>query len=1097
VRVAAALDRPRFGSVRGCGTSTGSELNGGRMQHDTPRLTEQELQQRRQAIRRGLWWTISSMVAVLVVVVGLAVAALLQAYRAERNVELAQAASGRADEQRALAEAELWKAHLAQARLERASPLAGRRRRALEAVAGAARIRPELALRNEAIGALALMDVEQEAWWPLATNATRLTFDNQVQRWATCDRQGLIQVFGVEDGREQVRLPSIPTGAYGLWFSPEGQYLVARHWSQEVVVWDLQAQRRVFSFPVPERNSTWSLDFSVRHQALVVADREDSVGWFELASGRELARLAIRGPPEFVRLQPEEGIVAVGLGNDVELWNLVTGRSERVLRHPDKVFELAWHPAGKSFATGCRDEHIYLWTLASASPRALSGHTAPVVHLQFSHNADLLITRAWDGTTRFWEPVSGRALFLTHRGYGLKLSPDGRRLAFERTAEGVGIWRVEPGTGYRLLTPFEATLPNISALSLHGQGRLLAASTTAGLWLVDVKTDRLLEPQPMPAIASALFGADGRTLIGTREDGLTRWPIDATRIGSGDPGLLGPASELTWPGSGRWYQLGSSADGRYVIAGVGSDEAVLVDLEQPEAPVWLRDADYRSRGSVAVSPDGRWVATGTFHGSGTRVWDGRTGQTIRHLGGRSAAVDFSPDGNLLAVEAADAVTCFDTGTWQARWRVVRDAVGELSGPVAFSPDGRRLALCVSQRLVQLADAADGRELVSLNAPDPQFISALRFSRDGQTLLVGTTPGLIQVWQLDVLQRELAALNLAWPEPGLAPAIGDVRPPESGVGPDRLPALAAATRADRRINWFSPLVLVGVGVALLYSAFTLQRQRRLIGGYEDIERMVVARSRELEVAQAELLHSQKMRALGTLAAGIAHDFNNLLSVIRMANKLIGREARAQPDIEENVRDIEHAVQEGKTIVRSMLGYSREESVRDAPFSVAELVEDTIGLLGKRFLSGLTLTLELDRNLPMVTGSRGRLEQILLNLIVNASEAMQGQGKLRLEVRAHMVAWSAYLLRPRAAPQYLEVIVADSGPGIAPEVVPHIFEPFYTTKAMRTSPGTGLGLSMVYSLAQQDGLGLNVATAPGQGAAFHLLVPQDSSNQDACG
>jgi signal transduction histidine kinase len=258
----------------------------------------------------------------------------------------------------------------------------------------------------------------------------------------------------------------------------------------------------------------------------------------------------------------------------------------------------------------------------------------------------------------------------------------------------------------------------------------------------------------------------------------------------------------------------------------------------------------------------------------------------------------------------------------------------------------------------------------------------------------------------------------------------------------------------------------------------------------VDRLASERARTLETAHVEIAHSQKMKALGTLAAGIAHDFNNLLSVIRMSNQLTGEAVKGNADVEENVNEVEHAVQQGQKLARSMLGYSREDADDRGPFALPELVEDTVALLSKQFLSGIALTLELDRNAPSARCSRTRMEQILLNLIVNASEAMKGKGTLRIVVRKRQTADGPLLLKPREAASYAEIVVSDSGEGISPEVLPRIFEPFFTTKTRGTVRGTGLGLSTVYTMAEQDGLGLGVESATGRGATFRIVVPAAS-------
>jgi two-component system cell cycle sensor histidine kinase/response regulator CckA len=231
----------------------------------------------------------------------------------------------------------------------------------------------------------------------------------------------------------------------------------------------------------------------------------------------------------------------------------------------------------------------------------------------------------------------------------------------------------------------------------------------------------------------------------------------------------------------------------------------------------------------------------------------------------------------------------------------------------------------------------------------------------------------------------------------------------------------------------------------------------------------------------------MKALGTLAAGIAHDFNNLLSVIRLSNDVIAQDAGNKSSVREEVQSIENAVQQGRSVVRSMLGYSREAGDKTAFYSVGDVVADTVSLLSKQFLGGIVLTLDVDPATPPVWGAPSRLEQILLNLVVNAAEAMKGHGQLVIQMRAGNQLPEKLVLRPMQSEKYVELSVRDSGPGIAAEVLPRIFDPFFTTKIVGASPGTGLGLSTVYTIAQQDGLGLAVQTTPGEGTTFRLWMP----------
>ena len=260
---------------------------------------------------------------------------------------------------------------------------------------------------------------------------------------------------------------------------------------------------------------------------------------------------------------------------------------------------------------------------------------------------------------------------------------------------------------------------------------------------------------------------------------------------------------------------------------------------------------------------------------------------------------------------------------------------------------------------------------------------------------------------------------------------------------------------------------------------------MLSAYVQADALAVEQQRKLQAAQEELQHSQKMRALGTLAAGIAHDFNNLLSVIRLSNQLASEQTKASGAAKENMDAVESAVAQGETIVQSMLGYSRAAAELENEYCVAAAVSETVAMLGKKFLSGIVLQLEVQPNIPLVRGVRGRLEQMLLNLVVNASDAMNGKGTLRLSARVVGGAQDC-ILKPNAAHSYVVVSVGDSGPGIPGDILPRVFEPFFTTKNAGARPGTGLGLSTVYTMAQQDGLGLAVETSSA-GTAFRIFVP----------
>jgi signal transduction histidine kinase len=370
----------------------------------------------------------------------------------------------------------------------------------------------------------------------------------------------------------------------------------------------------------------------------------------------------------------------------------------------------------------------------------------------------------------------------------------------------------------------------------------------------------------------------------------------------------------------------------------------------------------------------------------------------------------------------------------------------------------------------LRDASTDETIGDLIPPEAESVNSVRLSMDGSILAAATASDMVEIWRLGNLRGQLAAMNLDW---GVAPDTSVVAPMVKGV--EWWPITFVAS-------------VVGVAVAVGFSLLTLRRHRAAIERFVIAEAQAAKRDRDLNAARVELIQSHKMQALGTLAAGIAHDFNNLLSVVRMSNKLIGRQTAGDTEIQEHVEDIEQAVLQGKSVVSSMLGYARDRTEDKEPTDVGTVVEEAVSLLSREFLSGIALTLELEREAPKVNIGRGPLEQILLNLLVNASEAMQGEGRLEIVVRARpSLPAKNYVLRPGAAEDFVELTVADSGPGIAPEVIDRLFEPFFTTKRSGSKAGTGLGLSLVYAIAKNGELGLSVESETSCGAKFSVVMP----------
>jgi len=295
-----------------------------------------------------------------------------------------------------------------------------------------------------------------------------------------------------------------------------------------------------------------------------------------------------------------------------------------------------------------------------------------------------------------------------------------------------------------------------------------------------------------------------------------------------------------------------------------------------------------------------------------------------------------------------------------------------------------------------------------------------------------------------------------------------------------------------LPWYkeSRLVMIafaGLAVALFFAGLAFNRHRQLLRSYSEVEQKVAQRTQELEIANRQLLHSQKMNALGTLAAGIAHDFNNILSIIKGSAQIIEDNLDNPQKVGTRLERIKTVVEQGAGIVKAMLGFTRDSGDQPAQCDLNAVLDDTVKLLGDRFLREVQLTLDRAPDLPQVPCSKDLIQQVLLNFIFNAAESMTHRKQIVLATRQLDKPPAGLVLAPAPATRYAALSVQDFGTGISPDVLPRIFEPFFTTKALSVRRGTGLGLSMVYELAKKMEAGLAVDSVVNQGSTFTLILP----------
>ncbi len=250
--------------------------------------------------------------------------------------------------------------------------------------------------------------------------------------------------------------------------------------------------------------------------------------------------------------------------------------------------------------------------------------------------------------------------------------------------------------------------------------------------------------------------------------------------------------------------------------------------------------------------------------------------------------------------------------------------------------------------------------------------------------------------------------------------------------------------------------------------------------------VLTDATKLKSLEAQFVQSQKMQAIGQLAGGVAHDFNNLLTAISgHCDLLLMRHDQGDSDYADLVQISQNTNRAG-ALVNQLLAFSRKQTLRPEVMDLRDMLADLTHLLNRLVGEKVELSLSHDPVLARVRADKRQMEQVLMNLVVNARDAMPEGGQIRITTRN--VALDEPMRRGRVvvAPGcYVSVEVADEGEGIAPDKLQKVFEPFYTTK--RTGEGTGLGLSTAYGIVKQTGGFIFAESSPGDGARFEVLLP----------
>ncbi len=400
----------------------------------------------------------------------------------------------------------------------------------------------------------------------------------------------------------------------------------------------------------------------------------------------------------------------------------------------------------------------------------------------------------------------------------------------------------------------------------------------------------------------------------------------------------------------------------------------------------------------------------------------------------------------------------------------------VAGATDYVLKGRlaRLAPAV-RRAIAEAENRRARRLAeeARRASEVRYRHLFEFSKDGLLLMDGSTfrildasPSFLELLELarsDVVGHTIGEL---WPggEAACAAALQELFRRDEGQAPDlQLP------RADGK----------AVHVDVVSKAYVVEGRRLVQCSLRDI-----GERRRLE---EELRQAQKLEAVGRLAGGVAHDFNNMLAVIISYSELDLSTTTLDQALRDDLEQIRDAGRRGAALTQQLLAFSRRQLLQPVLVSLNGVVGNMLDMLGRLIGEDVALRVRLGEDLGCVRADPVQLEQVLMNLVINARDAMPHGGALDIETAAVAVDEAFAAIHPDVTPgPYIALTVSDSGCGMDETTLRRIFEPFFTTKG--PGKGTGLGLATVYGIVRQSGGAIEVDSRVGSGTRFRIYLPR---------
>jgi serine/threonine protein kinase/WD40 repeat protein len=718
----------------------------------------------RRWCRRNPGWAATS-AAVLALLVIIALGGGILSFYLGRALQDLQAADQEKTEK-------LWQAHLERARALRSSGRIGQRFEALAAIREAAKIKVTSGLRDEAVAALVLPDIEiAREWEGYPEDTANLTNDATLQRYARINKSGEVTVCRSTDAGEEIlaQLPVTGKPPYsGIWMSPDGRYLAYGHSSVQVGligrvrVWRLDGEMPTVHLDLDAGAQVCALSFRADGRCLAVGHLNGTINVHDLQT-MSVRKVRIGRAPNTLAFNPRDGRLAAACGDSVRLVDMDSEKELPPLRLPGIdtwAHGLTWHPDGSLLAATSEDRKIHLWDTEAAIEvmPPLGVNITSGIKMAFNSVGDRLLSCGWDDNARLWDVANGHLLLVTPGRGNMQFSNDAALIGLERHQTKLRLWRLADGRELRIIRkPGADATEFIRSPVLDAEERVIAAEYSGGLTFFELQTGKMLGlvrfKNENIAVPRTFDATDGWMTSG--KTGAILWPAQRSPATAG---LLhiGPPRSL---GAAVDAGADASADGGIRALPQGQHTLVL-DRNRPGRRTELPQYDVRN---CTVSPDGRWVATCSWwsdgHSKSIRIWETETGRHVLDLPLEGPSVArFSPDGRWLAtLTHGYASRLWEVGSWREGLR--------FAGNFCWSSNGRLLAIHDTLSVIRLVEPETGKELCRLTGPEATWYTAACMTRDGTKLIatIGDNSALY-VWDLRLIRAELQELGMDWDLP---------------------------------------------------------------------------------------------------------------------------------------------------------------------------------------------------------------------------------------------------------------------------------------------------------------------------------------------